>query len=476
MELGKLWSHPAPFFRGAGALNPKGIIASLAFTMSSRPPSSGNCVHAHLANISLHREIHSFSLSPRRSSSARRGRVSIMPMRTPFRYDPWTRSRSRRTPGGILSLVALIPILILASGPLAMEHKKPVPERAVGRETAERLRHFLLRFASAVPDIAVTLEPDTGQAPTGFSLIRYEVRSSRSELDEVSAVLLSEGEDAVFIGHAMLLPEGVADARSPDGPSRLSAFFSQKAGRPMDVSWKARPGPGGAFQAVIGVETPFGKIETTGALSKDSRWFLFGTFFPLNEDPRKVRVRRLAPEGRPALGPSAARVNLIEISDFQCPRCAEIQPLLESMVEKYAGEVRLVRIDYPQWQVHDWGATAAEWCLCAGRLDPRAYWPLSREIFARQGSITSANFADVVLPKIMALGLKRDSLEECVSGKDAPASVLADIGRVSSIGVSGTPSLLVNGELVEKDIGGLLEPAILRALRDTGPRRSRGRP
>ena len=340
----------------------------------------------------------------------------------------------------------------------------------LGRETEVRLELFLQRFSALVPGMEISIGPDASElGPTGFSLLRYRVRSSKPELDESSALLLSQDEKSVFVGHAMVLPGEPVAVHSAASREQLSRFFSQKAGGTMRIDWDSAPGPGGAFPARISVSTPFGEIESCGALSGDGRWFLFGAFFPLSRDPRQVRMERLVPQGRIGLGPASAKVTLMEIADFQCPNCAELQPLLEGLLSKYPGKIRLVRVDFPQWQVHDWGFEAAEWCRCAGRLAPAAFWPLSRIIYRRQGSITAANLQDLLLPEIQALGLSRRAFDSCRLRGDARSGVLQDLKRVASAGLSGTPIVLVNGALLERDIEGQLEPTIAAALQERGP-------
>jgi len=340
------------------------------------------------------------------------------------------------------------------------------PDVKLDLRTTEKLKVFLDRFAPFVPRRQIEFRLGDSPSPTGFVVIRYSITSSsNAALNRKSALLLSDDFSSVFIGHAMSLVGNPADVNSVNGSNRLSAYFSKKAGGSMKVSWGKAPGPGGAFPAKIVVKSPVGDIETPGAVSRNGKWFLFGTFFPLDRDPRRVRMKRLALKGRVPLGPKDAPVTLVELSDFQCSGCADLQPELEALVAKYAPKVRLVHVDLPQWRVHDWAMRAAEWNRCVERFSPGACWNFTDAIFQRQAQITSANFSDTMTPVIQSLGLKTRRFEECCNGTSARKTVLDDLKRAASAGISGTPTVLVSGVLLDMDIQNVLEPAVTQALR-----------
>lgn|GEM_PF-3687581 len=339
------------------------------------------------------------------------------------------------------------------------------PDVKLDHGTTKMLTVFLNRFAPFVPRRQIEFRLGANPSPTGFIVLRYSITSpSNAAFNRKSAFLLSDDFSSVFIGHAMSLADHPADVNGVDGPKSLSAYFSKKAGGTMKVSWAKTPGPGGAFPAKIVVKSPVGDLETPGAVSGDGKWFLFGTFFPLNRDPRRMRMRRLALKGRVTLGPKDAPVTLVELSDFQCPGCADLQPKLEALVSKYAPKLGLIRVDLPQWRVHDWAMRAAEWSRCVEGFSPGAYWNFTDAIFQRQAQITSANFASTMNPIVRSLGPKMQSFEECRNGTSARRAVLDDLRRAASAGISGTPTVLVNGVLLDRDIHAALEPLIVHEL------------
>jgi protein-disulfide isomerase len=371
-------------------------------------------------------------------------------------------------------------VFLLVASPLVFPAENRAGTQAhstLNPATAKKLHVFLRRFAAFAPGLHVTFKEDALRCPPGFSVVHFRAKSSNPLLGQASDLLLSDDGTTVFFGHALLLPRDVMGASPRITAKRLTDYFSQKAGRTMRILLDSRPGPAGTFPSRILVDSPLGNVESTGALSGDGKWFLFGVFYPLTQDPRQVRMERLALKGRIAMGAPDARITVVEIADFQCPECAELQPVLEALAAKYSPRLKVVRVDFPQWRVHDWAARAAEWCRCAGRIDPEAYWPLARVIFANQGGITSANFEDTVLPQVRAWGIPLKLFHWCLRGGSAKKEVLEDMRRVAFLGLEGTPTVLVNGRLLQDDITGLLEPAVNEALDELHlPSRRSGRP
>ena len=65
-------------------------------------------------------------------------------------------------------------------------------------------------------------------------------------------------------------------------------------------------------------------------------------FLTVPESP----VFRIATIDQPSLGNAGAPVTIVAFTDYQCPSCAEIHPVLERLVKENAN-VRLVTRDFP---------------------------------------------------------------------------------------------------------------------------------
>jgi protein-disulfide isomerase len=143
-------------------------------------------------------------------------------------------------------------------------------------------------------------------------------------------------------------------------------------------------------------------------------------------------------EGFPAKGPKDAPVTIVEFSDFQCPFCSRVVPTISEIEKKYAGKVRLVFRQYPL-PFHPNAPKAAEAALCAN--EQGKFWEMHDAMFSDQNQLAVDNLKATAAK----LGLKADDFNKCLdSGKQA-ATVQADISAGSAAGVSGTPTLFING-------------------------------
>jgi len=143
----------------------------------------------------------------------------------------------------------------------------------------------------------------------------------------------------------------------------------------------------------------------------------------------------------PSLGVANARVVVQLWSDFECPFCAEVQPVMSEVLRVYAGKVRLVWHDYPlPFHAH-------------ARLAANA----GREAYAQGGAEAFWKFHDSVYgaqsPRLDAEGLARFAAQagldptrfrEALSTQRHDAEVKRDFDTGNALGVEGTPAFLVN--------------------------------
>ena len=82
----------------------------------------------------------------------------------------------------------------------------------------------------------------------------------------------------------------------------------------------------------------------------DIRWLINEPIAP---------VQAISVDDDPSIGPADAPVTIVEFTDFQCPACAAMYPVLDEVVKAYGNKVRFVVRDYPLQQ-HEWARKAAE--------------------------------------------------------------------------------------------------------------------
>jgi cyclophilin family peptidyl-prolyl cis-trans isomerase/protein-disulfide isomerase len=146
-----------------------------------------------------------------------------------------------------------------------------------------------------------------------------------------------------------------------------------------------------------------------------------------------------------ALGPADAAVTLVEYSDFQCPVCAQVAPIIQKIVAANSKDVRLVYRFFPLTG-HPLALISAQAADAAGRQGK--FWELHDILFSKQVDwelMTETAFVTWVTDQAKSLGLdtakfSADLKDPAVVKKIAEAQVSAE-----TIGLPGTPFLLANG-------------------------------
>lgn len=156
-----------------------------------------------------------------------------------------------------------------------------------------------------------------------------------------------------------------------------------------------------------------------------------------NSFPQNRRIQ-FDTEG-PYKGKKDAKVTIVEFSDFECPSCRAVHPVLEALVNKYPNDVRLVFLNFPLSQ-HPFAkkaAVAGVWAAEQGR-----FWPFADVVFQNQSRLEEMGLEALATQagldaKAMTAALKANPKYEEKVEKDKAQGEAARIG--------GTPSLFING-------------------------------
>jgi protein-disulfide isomerase len=172
-------------------------------------------------------------------------------------------------------------------------------------------------------------------------------------------------------------------------------------------------------------------------------------------------------------GDAEAPVTLVEFADFQCPFCSKVQPLLNSVLAKYQGKVKLAYRDFPLASIHAHAEIAAEASRCA--LAQGKYWEMHDAMFADQSKLDEGS----LIKTAAGLGLDQNSFAACVRSNNYKERVQQDFRAGSEAGVNATPSFFINGEFLggaqsDTDFAAIIDRQ-LAALAKTGSTQSASR-
>lgn len=146
-------------------------------------------------------------------------------------------------------------------------------------------------------------------------------------------------------------------------------------------------------------------------------------------------------------GNAQAKVTIFEFSDFTCPACANVQPILKQVETAYKNQIQIIWLDFPLTTAHVEALKSARAGQCS-RLQTKPgdqFWAYHDLLFANQDKLNYDNY----LVWAKQLGLDQDIFANCLAkNQDVNAKILEDIDQGNSLGVSGTPTFYVNGQVI----------------------------
>jgi protein-disulfide isomerase len=149
-------------------------------------------------------------------------------------------------------------------------------------------------------------------------------------------------------------------------------------------------------------------------------------------------VQNISVDDDPSRGDATAPVTIVEFTDFQCPACAAMHPVLEEVLKSYGNKVRFVVRDFPL-SMHENARKAAEAANAANAQGK--FFEYIAVLFKNQKAL------DVPSLKKYAsdLGLDRAKFDAALDRGVYAAEVKKDISDGELYGVGSTPTIFVNG-------------------------------
>lgn len=171
-------------------------------------------------------------------------------------------------------------------------------------------------------------------------------------------------------------------------------------------------------------------------------------------------------EGRPYVGSPDAPVTVVEIADFQCPFCREFATSdFEAIAETYVAD------GTAQWTLYLVGfdgeesMAAAIAAQCAASQD--AFWAMHDWLYANTPVVinSGAFSAERLAAMAQEVGLDMEAFDACRDDPDVEALILDNEAYARSLGVTASPTFVIDDRLVEgRDV------AALRALLEAAAR------
>ena len=141
--------------------------------------------------------------------------------------------------------------------------------------------------------------------------------------------------------------------------------------------------------------------------------------------------------GVPFKGPADAPVTMTLFTDFECPYCRQVIPLLDEIMAKNSKTVKLVFKNMPL-KFHKLAEPSAKAALAAN--EQGKFWPFHDKLFAEQ------KLTEETIKKTAAeLKLDIPRFEKDMESPMIQSKLQKDMLDAQNAGVTGTPTIFING-------------------------------
>lgn len=165
-------------------------------------------------------------------------------------------------------------------------------------------------------------------------------------------------------------------------------------------------------------------------------------------DSSALQAYQTAPPGAaPAnmLGSPTATVTVEEFADFQCPTCAVVHGKMKEITSIYGSRIKFIYRSFPLTQIHKNAYDAAVAAESAGMQGK--YWDMQNQLFTNQQAWANSSEARKLFGEYaQKIGLDVNRFETDSLGLASKSRVDLDIARGRALGITGTPSIFINGK------------------------------
>ncbi len=143
---------------------------------------------------------------------------------------------------------------------------------------------------------------------------------------------------------------------------------------------------------------------------------------------------------------SEAKLVLIEYSDYQCPTCAYFYPIVEKLKAHY-GDRLVVKYRYFPLNSHRYSMLAARAAQAA--KNQGEFPEMQKLLFTNQDEwASSSNPQQIFIGYAEQIGLNMEQFKEDLNSAETQQTVMEQKKEGMARGVRGTPTFIINGEMM----------------------------
>lgn len=156
-----------------------------------------------------------------------------------------------------------------------------------------------------------------------------------------------------------------------------------------------------------------------------------------------------------SMGSATAPIKIVEFSDFECPHCKKAAFTLHTVLKPLGNTVQFVFKHYPldsdcnpelDYQLHPKACKLAKLGECARRKG--LFWEFHDRIFLELTGEKGLPAWEKITSSLSDI-LAESEVQSCLNDPSVLSAVKEDVESGRRLGIKGTPSVYVNGRLVE---------------------------
>ena len=310
------------------------------------------------------------------------------------------------------------------------------------RDPYATVRNYAAKVLPKCPGGVLTLEP-AGGGPKNFSVFKVTLRSTDQYCGAQKFLLYSPTTQQVLIGSVIELPKNgkPTNVRVAEEATRILT-------KQMTASIAPFPLPDGLKTATITRATPYGAFAYNAFVDASEGFLIVGSRGSLKTEPLESVHTALNTTTAARRGNKASKVEIVEISDFQCPTCAHAHSKIEPLIQQNLNKINYVRIDLPLFEHHEWALPAAAAARAILKVAPAKYWTYVDYVFKNQEQISKRPFDTVIQEFAEDNDIDWAAVKAIYSSKTERQAILDQVSRAYNLGIASTPTFIINGQIM----------------------------
>jgi len=305
------------------------------------------------------------------------------------------------------------------------------------------LKNYAAKSLQRCPDSVMTMERVQG-GPLNFESYSVKIESTDKYCGGQKVLIYSPRTQQILIGWVMELPR---DSRPV--ASRIADVGKTAIGHPVTANVAPFPLQDGLKAVNIIRDTPFGPFAYHGFIDASEQFLIIASRGNLKVDPAQTLRESLASATAAVRkGNPNAKVEILELSDFQCPSCAAAHETVDPLIKKNLAKVNYGRLDLPLFDHHNWAMQAAMAARAIQRVAPKKYWDYVDYVFKNQEEIGKQQFDKVLQNYLEDNDLDLAAVQKIYASKAERQALLEQVSRAFSMGIASTPTYIINGQMM----------------------------